>query len=135
MLNCGKNDSFYFFSSIIQNSTSNIPYPCLCLCLGFSQRILTTPFLFTILHLEHIGFTEGFTFIIYPPKKILSTMQYKKPHTAYRLLPFVFCLLLTPNTALFKSIRYTAFSKIVRGKLDSNFIPRQYLYKMHTHLT
>ena len=38
-------------------------YPCLCLCLGFSQITLITPFLLMILHLSQIFFTDGLTFI------------------------------------------------------------------------
>ena len=38
-------------------------YPCLCLCLGFSQITLITPFLLITLHLSHIFFTDGLTFI------------------------------------------------------------------------
>ena len=38
-------------------------HPCLCLCLGFSQITLITPFLFITLHFSHIGFTEDLTFI------------------------------------------------------------------------
>lgn len=38
-------------------------YPCLCLCLGFSQITITLPCLLIILHFSHIFFTEGLTFI------------------------------------------------------------------------
>ena len=38
-------------------------YPCLCLCLGFSQIIAILPFLLIHLHLSHIGFTDDLTFI------------------------------------------------------------------------
>ncbi len=44
-------------------------YPCRCLCLGFSQSTLKTPFLLTILHFEQIVFTEGLTFIVHPPHR------------------------------------------------------------------
>ena len=37
-------------------------YPCLCLCLGFSQIILMRPFLLMTLHFSQIGFTEDLTF-------------------------------------------------------------------------
>ena len=40
-------------------------YPCLCLCFGFSQITLITPFLFITLHFSHIFFTDGLTFIFY----------------------------------------------------------------------
>ena len=40
-------------------------YPCLCLCLGFSQITLITPFLLITLHLSHIFFTDGLTFIFF----------------------------------------------------------------------
>ena len=45
----------------------DIYYPCLCLCLGFSQITLITPFLLMILHLSHIFFTDGLTFISKAP--------------------------------------------------------------------
>jgi len=37
-------------------------YPCLCLCLGFSQITRITPFRFTILHLSQIFLTDALTF-------------------------------------------------------------------------
>jgi len=40
-------------------------YPCLCLCRLFSQITLTTPFLRTILHLLHIFFMDGLTFMFF----------------------------------------------------------------------
>ena len=40
-------------------------YPCLCLCLGFSQITLITPFLLITLHLSQIFFTDGLTFIFF----------------------------------------------------------------------
>ncbi len=46
-------------------------YPCLCLCLGFSQITRITLFRFTILHLSQIFFTEALTFTI-------STLLFKK---------------------------------------------------------
>jgi hypothetical protein len=47
-------------------------YPCRCLCRLFSQITRITPFLRTILHLLHIFFTDGLTFILFHdsfPKK------------------------------------------------------------------
>ena len=41
---------------------TNSYYPCLCLCLGFSQITLTRPFLLMTLHFSQIGFTEDLTF-------------------------------------------------------------------------
>lgn len=43
-----------------------INYPCLCLCLGLTQIILTTPRRFTILHLSHLTLTEALTFMTSP---------------------------------------------------------------------
>ncbi|CRF52785.1 FIG00712803: hypothetical protein [Helicobacter ailurogastricus] len=40
-----------------------IVYPCLCLCLGVTQITRITPRLLMTLHLSHIFFTEGLTFI------------------------------------------------------------------------
>ncbi|EMH34830.1 hypothetical protein HMPREF1425_01094 [Helicobacter pylori GAM71Ai] len=40
-------------------------YPCLCLCLGVAQITLITPLLLMILHLSHIFFTDGLTFMIF----------------------------------------------------------------------
>ena len=40
-------------------------YPCLCLCLGFSQITAILPFLLIHLHLSHIGFTDDLTFIFF----------------------------------------------------------------------
>ena len=37
-------------------------YPCLCLCLGFSQIILMLPFLLMTLHFSQIGLTDDLTF-------------------------------------------------------------------------
>lgn len=42
-------------------------YPCLCLCLGFSQITLMLPFLLMILHFSQIGFTDDLTFTLNPP--------------------------------------------------------------------
>ena len=42
-----------------------LPYPCLCLCFGFSQMTRTTRFRFTILHLSQIFLTEALTFTIF----------------------------------------------------------------------
>jgi len=44
-------------------------YPCLCLCLGFSQITLIRPFLLMILHFSQIGFTDDLTFTLNPPFK------------------------------------------------------------------
>lgn len=42
--------------------------PCLCLWFLFLLQItMTLPFLLITLHLSHIGFTEGLTFIIVSP--------------------------------------------------------------------
>ena len=49
------------------NKTTN--YPCLCLCLGFSQITMIFPFLLMILHFSQIGFTDDLTFMIKPPFK------------------------------------------------------------------
>src|SRR5512135_2789439 len=46
------------------------PYPCFCLCLGFSHMTLTIPFRLMILHLSHLFPTEGRTFITNPPSKL-----------------------------------------------------------------
>ena len=47
--------------------------PCTCLCFGFSQIILTFPFLLITLHFSQIGFTDDLTFIVFPPfKKTVS---------------------------------------------------------------
>ncbi len=43
-----------------------IPYPCLCLCFGFSQITLIRPFLLMTLHFSQIGFTEDLTFTVIP---------------------------------------------------------------------
>ena len=42
-------------------------YPCLCLCLGFSQITRMLPFLLIILHFSQIGFTDDLTFTAVPP--------------------------------------------------------------------
>ena len=42
-------------------------YPCLCLCLGFSQIILMLPFLLITLHFSQIGLTDDLTFTANPP--------------------------------------------------------------------
>ncbi len=42
---------------------ANLLYPCLCLCLLFSQITLRIPFLFITLHLLHIFLTDALTFI------------------------------------------------------------------------
>ena len=42
-------------------------YPCLCLCLGFSQIMRTLPFLLITLHFSQIGFTDDLTFMRDPP--------------------------------------------------------------------
>lgn len=42
-------------------------YPCLCLCLGFSQIIIIFPFLLMTLHFSQIGFTDDLTFMVNPP--------------------------------------------------------------------
>jgi hypothetical protein len=57
-------DGLFFIDKL---STFNYQpyYPCLCLCLGFSQIIATLPFLLIFLHLSHIGFTDERTFIFY----------------------------------------------------------------------
>ena len=41
-----------------------VDYPCLCLCLGFSQITLIRPFLLMILHFSQIGFTDDLTFML-----------------------------------------------------------------------
>jgi hypothetical protein len=46
-------------------------YPCLCLCLGFSQITRMTPFRFTILHLSQIFLTDALTFTVYFSRKII----------------------------------------------------------------
>ena len=38
--------------------------PCFCLCLGFSQMIITRPLRLMILHFSHMGLTEGLTFMV-----------------------------------------------------------------------
>ena len=38
-------------------------YPCLCLCLGFSQITYITPLRLTILHFEQRRLTDAFTFM------------------------------------------------------------------------
>ena len=38
--------------------------PCFCLCLGFSQMIITRPLRLIILHFSQMGFTEGRTFML-----------------------------------------------------------------------
>jgi len=43
-------------------------YPCLCLCLGFSQITRITPLRFTILHLSQIFLTDALTFTAVTPK-------------------------------------------------------------------
>ena len=55
-------------------------YPCLCLCLGFSQITLITPFLLITIHLSHIFFTDGLTFISFTPLfiTILSIFYFKQ---------------------------------------------------------
>ena len=40
-------------------------YPCLCLCLGFSQITAILPFLLIHLHLSQIFFTDDLTFIFF----------------------------------------------------------------------
>ena len=45
-------------------------YPCLCLCLGFSQIILMLPFLLITLHFSQIGLTDVLTFTANPPFSI-----------------------------------------------------------------
>jgi len=40
-------------------------YPCLRLCLGFSQTTRTRPFRRTILHLSQRFLTDDFTFIVF----------------------------------------------------------------------
>ena len=42
-------------------------YPCLCLCLGFSQMIMILPFLLMTLHFSQIGFTDDLTFTVISP--------------------------------------------------------------------
>ena len=46
---------------------SFVHYPCLCLCLGFSQIMRTLPFLLITLHFSQIGFTDDLTFTSNPP--------------------------------------------------------------------
>jgi hypothetical protein len=74
-------------------------YPCLCLCLGFSQSTLKTPFLLTILHLAQIVFTEGLTFIAHPP-------HYKKQKARKE------CCLKLPFFLL-EAIRNSSFRQII----------------------
>ena len=51
-----------------------LPYPCLCLCFGFSQMTRTTRFRFTILHLSQIFLTEALTFtVLFLPEYDSST--------------------------------------------------------------
>ena len=52
-------------------------YPCLCLCLGFSQITRMTPFRFTILHLSQIFLTDALTFIFFIQlfRKLNSALQ------------------------------------------------------------
>jgi hypothetical protein len=60
--------------------TSTDVYPCLCLCLGFSQITRITPLRFTILHLSQIFLTDALTFTAYTPKSPVPP--------AYRLAGF-----------------------------------------------
>ena len=46
-----------------EREITKLNYPCLCLCLGFSQITITRPCLLITLHLSHIGLTEALTFI------------------------------------------------------------------------
>ena len=46
--------------------------PCFCLCLGFSQMIITRPLRLITLHFSQMGFTEGLTFMVLPPYFIQS---------------------------------------------------------------
>jgi hypothetical protein len=43
-------------------------YPCFCLCFGFSQITMTLPLRLMTLHFSQIGFTDGLTFMVNPPK-------------------------------------------------------------------
>ena len=51
----------------LTHKIDNDNYPCLCLCLGFSQITLMLPFLLMILHFSQIGLTDDLTFTSNPP--------------------------------------------------------------------
>ena len=86
--------------------------PCLCLCLGFSQMILTLPFLLMTLHLSQIGFTEDLTFISVTSLRVFqhtvrkqtaiyfNTKGAKIQQISY-LQYVVFYLFISPNDASF----------------------------------
>jgi hypothetical protein len=48
-------------------------HPCRCLCFGLSQITRTTPLRRTILHFEHILFTEARTFIVHSSIRFVRT--------------------------------------------------------------
>lgn len=63
-------------------------YPCLCLCLGFSQIIIMFPFLLMTLHFSQIGFTDDLTFMVNPPFHEKATFKYIKVEKNVRVIVY-----------------------------------------------
>ena len=84
----------------------------------------TTPLRCITLHLSHIFFTDGRTFIS------LSKGVNRKSKIVIKIVRF---LLFTTYYSLFIPIRYPSAFQIVRRKLDENLIARQYANKILSH--
>ena len=78
---------------------------------------MTRPLRLMTLHFSQIGFTEGFTFIVFFLLFLSCTPFFPTPH------------------ALFETIGYAATGQVVRCKLNRDLISRQDANKIHADLT